>query len=141
VGTAALDLPLVEEMVQTFGDALVVALDTRGGEVSVQGWTAGSGRTLLDLARALIDVGVARFLHTDVERDGALTSPNFHSLGALIALGRPVIASGGVATIDHIRRLGQIGAEGVIVGRALYEGTVDLEEALAVAGETHHSLS
>jgi phosphoribosylformimino-5-aminoimidazole carboxamide ribotide isomerase len=134
VGTAALDGSLVAELVETHGERLVAALDTRAGRVAVQGWTEASEWTMLDLARTLLAMGVRRFLHTDVERDGALTSPNFASLQALIELGAPVIASGGVATLDHITRLREIGAEAVIVGRALYEGTVDLTEAMAHAG-------
>jgi len=134
VGTAALDRALIANLAGAFTDRLVVALDTRDGRVAVQGWTEASNWTLLDLARELIGCGVRRFLHTDVERDGALTSPNFGSLEGLIALGAPVIASGGVAALDHIRRLREIGAEAVIVGRALYEGAVDLGEAMALAG-------
>jgi phosphoribosylformimino-5-aminoimidazole carboxamide ribotide isomerase len=134
LGTSALDLPLVRRLAEEYGDGVIVALDTRGGMVATEGWTESSTWTLLDGARALIDAGVHRFLHTDVERDGALTSPNFGSLEALIALGTPVIASGGVATLDHVGRLAEIGAEAVIVGRALYEGAFTLQEAQAVAG-------
>jgi len=134
VGTAALDRALVARLAERFGDRLVVALDTREGVVTVHGWTEVSGWALLDLARALLDVGVRRFLHTDVERDGALTSPNYASLEALIALGAPVIASGGVASLDDVKRLRTLGAEAVVVGRALYVGALDLEEAMAVAG-------
>lgn len=134
LGTAALDGDLVTQLAEQYGERLIVALDTRDGQVAIQGWTEQSTWSLLDLARRLIDLGVCRFLHTDVERDGALTSPNFSSLQDLIALGTPVIASGGVATLEHIRRLGEIGAEAVIVGRALYEGTLTLEEAMACAG-------
>ena len=80
LGTAALDLDLVAGLVASRAEQLIVALDTRGDTVAVQGWVEASDWTLLDLARALIEVGVRRFLHTDVERDGALTSPNFASL-------------------------------------------------------------
>jgi phosphoribosylformimino-5-aminoimidazole carboxamide ribotide isomerase len=134
LGTAALDVPFTRELAAMYGERLVVALDTRDGKVSVRGWTEESGRTLLDLAQELLEAGVRRFLHTDVERDGTLTSPNYASLEALIALGAPVIASGGVSSSDDVRRLREIGAEAVIVGRALYEGTVDLEEVITLAG-------
>jgi phosphoribosylformimino-5-aminoimidazole carboxamide ribotide isomerase len=135
IGTAALDVPFTRELVRLYGDRLVVALDTRHGNVAVRGWTEESARTLLDLAEELVrESGVRRFLHTDVERDGTLTSPNYSSLQALIALGTPVIASGGVSSAEDIRRLRDIGAEAVIVGRALYEGTIDLEEVMAIAG-------
>lgn len=137
LGTAALNARLIEELAAGplgVGDRLVVAIDTRDGHVAIEGWTEKSGRELLDLARTLIGAGVRRFLHTDVERDGALTSPNFISLQTLIDLGVPVIASGGVATLEHIERLRNMGAEAVIVGRALYEGAIDLREAIAHAG-------
>jgi phosphoribosylformimino-5-aminoimidazole carboxamide ribotide isomerase len=110
-----------------------VALDTRSGTVATEGWTQESQRTLIELAEALIGVGVQRFLHTDVERDGTLTQPNFDSLGELVALGTPVIASGGVSSLEDIERLRELGAEAVIVGRALYEGAFTLEEAAARA--------
>jgi len=134
LGTAALDLDLVAGLVAGRAEQLVVALDTRGDTVAVQGWVEASDWSLLDLARALIEVGVRRFLHTDVERDGALTSPNFASLERLAALGTPVIASGGVSSLADIDRLRESGAEAVIVGRALYEETFTLDEAMAHAG-------
>lgn len=133
LGTAALDLDLAGHLARTYDERLVVALDTRNGKVTVQGWAEDSDWTLTDLAERLIDAGVERFLHTDVERDGTMTSPNYSSLAELIALGMPVIASGGVSSLEHIDRLREIGAEGVIVGRALYEGTIQLGEALARA--------
>lgn len=134
VGTGALDLAFARTLAERYRDRLIVALDTREGRVAVQGWVEQSAWTLLDLARELIALGVRRFLHTDVERDGALTSPNFSSLSALVALGVPVIASGGVATLEHIKQLRDLGAEAAIVGRALYERTIELHEAVAVAG-------
>jgi phosphoribosylformimino-5-aminoimidazole carboxamide ribotide isomerase len=134
VGTGALDLQFAGNLAERYGERLIVALDTRDGKVAVQGWVEQSEWTMLDLARALIDAGVRRFLHTDVERDGALTSPNFTSLHELLSLGVPVIASGGVASLEHIRQLRDLGAEAVIVGRALYERTIDLQEAVAIAG-------
>jgi phosphoribosylformimino-5-aminoimidazole carboxamide ribotide isomerase len=134
LGTAALDPSFIRGLAAEYGERLVVALDTRDGKVAVRGWTEASQWELVDLARALLEAGVQRFLHTDVERDGALTSPNFESLQELVALGAPVIASGGVATLDHIDRLRQAGAEAAIVGRALYERAFDLQQAIAHAG-------
>ncbi|MBV9280017.1 MAG: 1-(5-phosphoribosyl)-5-[(5-phosphoribosylamino)methylideneamino] imidazole-4-carboxamide isomerase [Chloroflexi bacterium] len=134
LGTAALDRDLIGRLARDHGERLVVALDTRHGRVTVQGWTEASDRSLPELARELLEAGVRRFLHTDVERDGTLTSPNFRSLEGLIALGAPVIASGGVSSVEDIRRLRALGAEAAVVGRALYEGTLDLREAMDVAG-------
>lgn len=130
LGTAALDPDAIRSLTATYGEGLVVALDTRDGQVAVRGWTEASGRTMLDLARALIDAGVGRFLHTDVERDGALTSPNYASLESLIGLGVPVIASGGVASLAQLSRLRDLGAEATIVGKALYERRFSLSEAV-----------
>lgn len=134
LGTGALDGDLIGSLASQYGERIVTALDTRGGLVAVAGWTETSGHTMLDLARALVECGVRRFLHTDVERDGTLTTPNYASLESLISLGTPVIASGGVATLDQIERLRELGAEAAIVGRALYEGTMSLQEAAAIAG-------
>lgn len=134
MGTGALDLDFARGLAEQYGDRLIVALDTRDGQVTVHGWVEQSEWTMLDLARALLEAGVPRFLHTDVERDGALTSPNFTSLQELLALGAPVIASGGVASLQHIRQLRDLGAEAVIVGRALYERAFNLPEAVAIAG-------
>ena len=104
------------------------------GVVATEGWTRDSERTLIELAEQLLEIGVQRFLHTDVERDGTLTEPNFDSLRRLIGLGAPVIASGGVSSLEDIERLRDLGTEAVIVGRALYEGTFTLPEAIARVG-------
>lgn len=134
LGTAALNLGLIEDLARRYADRLVVALDTRDGRVAIRGWTEASEWTMADLAGALLERGVRRFLHTDVARDGALEGPNYASLQALVRLGAPVIASGGVASLDDLRRLREMGAEAAIVGRALYEGAFGLREATAVAG-------
>ncbi|MGH2441651.1 MAG: 1-(5-phosphoribosyl)-5-[(5-phosphoribosylamino)methylideneamino]imidazole-4-carboxamide isomerase [Chloroflexota bacterium] len=131
LGTAALDIERITEVASTYGERLIVALDTRAGRVSVAGWRETSDWTTLDLARMLTSAGVQRFLHTDIDRDGALTAPNFGSLSELIALGVPVIASGGVASLQHLRRLAELGAEAAIVGRALYERKFQLAEAIS----------
>jgi phosphoribosylformimino-5-aminoimidazole carboxamide ribotide isomerase len=134
LGTAALDLDLVTALVIEHAERLVIALDTRSGMVATEGWTQESVRTLIELAEELINAGVRRFLHTDVERDGTLSEPNFESLRGLIELGAPVIASGGVSSLEDIARLRDLGAEAVVAGRALYEGAFTLEEAIARAG-------
>ena len=133
LGTAALDLDLVTTLTVEYGEWLVVALDTRSGVVATEGWTQETERTLIELADNLIQIGIQRFLHTDVERDGTLTAPNLDSLRELIARGTPVIASGGVSSLDDLSRLRDLGAEAVVVGRALYEGAFTLPEAIARA--------
>ena len=113
---------------------LVLAVDARDGVIATRGWTHLSGRLAVDVAKQVSDWPLAALLYTDVARDGMMTGPNFEQTRRLAEAGKvPVIASGGVGTIDHIRRLTTMPVWGVIVGRSLYEGTVDLREALAAA--------
>ncbi len=137
LGSAAVRQPeLVRDAVARFPTDIVVSIDARDGEVRTDGWTEGSGIRATDLARQMADLGVQRIMFTDIGRDGLLTEPNFHALAAMVqALSIPVVASGGVTTIAHVQRLAEIGCEGAIVGKALYEGLIDLPAALAaVAG-------
>jgi phosphoribosylformimino-5-aminoimidazole carboxamide ribotide isomerase len=102
--------------------------------IATRGWTETSARRATDVAKEVSDWPVAALLYTDVAKDGMLQGPNLHHTRQLAEAGKvPVIASGGVGSIDHIRQLKQIPAWGVIVGRSLYEGTVDLAEAIRVA--------
>ncbi len=133
VGTAALEDPgLLATLVESLGQRLVVALDARGGRVVVRAWESDSGRPVGEVARELVARGAPRFLYTQVERDGMLEGPDFAGVHYLVhATGRPVIASGGVASIEHLRRLAELGVEGAVVGMALYRGAFRLTEALA----------
>jgi phosphoribosylformimino-5-aminoimidazole carboxamide ribotide isomerase len=135
VGTAALQSDLVSAAVREFGDRLVVALDARDGVVAVEGWQRTSAASVLDVARRLADAGVARFVYTDIPSDGMLGGPNLDGLRRLVAaVPVQVIASGGVASIDDLRAVRDIGAEGAVVGRALYDGRLHLPDALAAGG-------
>ncbi len=137
LGSAAVrDTRLVGEAVALYPGGIVVAIDAREGEVFIDGWTVATGIRALDLARQMEEIGVPRIMFTDIGRDSTLTSPNFEALAEMVAAVRiPVVASGGVTSVDDLRRLAEIGCEGAIVGKALYEGTVELPEALrAVAG-------
>lgn len=133
LGTVALEQPeLVAEACARYPGRVVVALDARNGKVMTHGWQQESAVDMFDLAHAMVEKGVSRFLYTDVERDGTLSQPNFTATGALAdAVSVPVIASGGVATLDHLARLATLGVEGSIVGSALYRGAFTLPEALA----------
>ncbi len=138
VGTAAVEDPgLVERLADRFPGRILVGIDARGGRVAVRGWAEVTDVAAEDLARRLRDAGAAGFVFTDIERDGMQTGVNLEATASFArAAGVPVIASGGVATLDDIRRLKAlepVGVTGVITGRALYEGTLDLAEALAVA--------
>ena len=136
IGTAAVKDPdLVREAARHFPGRIVVAVDARDGFVATEGWADVSTLTVVDLARRFEDVGVAALLFTDVGRDGLLTGCNVAATVALAeAVDVPVIASGGVAGIEDIAALARRpGIEGVITGRALYDGRLDLAEAIAVA--------
>jgi phosphoribosylformimino-5-aminoimidazole carboxamide ribotide isomerase len=136
IGTAALENPdLVRDAARALPGRIVVAVDARDGLVATRGWADVSTVTVADLARRFEDAGVAALLFTDVGRDGLLKGCNVAATAALAAeVGIPVIASGGVAGIEDIHQLrGKPGIEGVITGRALYDGRLDLAEALRVA--------
>ena len=133
VGSAAVADPgLVREAVAAFGDRIVVSIDCRDGEVMTNGWLQGSGVQVVDLARSMAAAGVARVMVTDIARDGAQVGPNLTLYQELVReLPIPVVASGGVGAYGHLTSLARIGCEGVIVGKALYEGTITLPAALA----------
>ncbi len=118
----------------SYAQKLVLALDAKDGIVATQGWTQASDRSAVEIARQISGWPVGAILYTDVARDGMLQGPNIeHTRRLAEAAGDvPVIASGGVGNLDHIRALTTIPAWGVIVGRSLYEGTLDLRQAIAV---------
>jgi phosphoribosylformimino-5-aminoimidazole carboxamide ribotide isomerase/phosphoribosylanthranilate isomerase len=134
-GTAALENPEgVRRAIGEFGDQIAVGLDVRGTTLSARGWTQDGGE-LFDVLSRLDADGCARYVVTDVRRDGTLTGPNVALLrDVCAATDKPVIASGGVSSLDALRALAEltsIGVEGAIVGKALYAGAFTLEEALA----------
>ncbi len=136
MGTAALEDPaLVRDCAAAHPGRIVVAADARDGMVAARGWADVSTVSIADLAKRFEDVGVAALLFTDVGRDGLLKGVNIEATLALAAATTlPVIASGGVAGLGDIEALiGQPGIEGVITGRALYDGRLSLSEALALA--------
>ncbi|NOW47142.1 phosphoribosylformimino-5-aminoimidazole carboxamide ribotide isomerase [Novosphingobium sp. SG751A] len=140
MGTAALKDPeFVKDMAKEFPGGIVVAVDARDGFVATQGWADVSDVAVVDLARRFEDAGVASLLFTDIGRDGLLKGANIE---ATVDLARrvniPVIASGGVKGLDDIRLLAlhaEDGIEGVITGRALFEGKLDLAAAIAMASK------
>jgi phosphoribosylformimino-5-aminoimidazole carboxamide ribotide isomerase len=116
---------------------LVLALDARNGLVATRGWTQTSQLKAVDVAARVTDWPLAAILYTDVSKDGMLQGPNFDATAALARAGNvPVIASGGVGNLDHIRRLTALPVWGAIVGRSLYEGTLDLKQAIQLASTT-----
>jgi 1-(5-phosphoribosyl)-5-[(5-phosphoribosylamino)methylideneamino] imidazole-4-carboxamide isomerase/N-(5'phosphoribosyl)anthranilate isomerase len=139
IGTAALEDPeWVAEACARHGEAVAVGLDARGRTLQARGWTA-SGGDLFEVLQRLEAAGCRRFVHTEVARDGMLTGPATDRLAqVLAATSRPVIASGGVATLDDLRALATLepsGLEGAIVGKALYAGRFTVTDALATLAE------
>jgi len=134
LGTVALrDPDLVRAAARAHPGRIAVGIDARGGRVAVEGWAEVSDLAALDLARRFEDAGVAAIVYTDIDRDGALQGPNVAATAALArAVDVPVIASGGIASLDDLRALKASGAplDGAISGRALYEGRIDLAAAV-----------
>jgi phosphoribosylformimino-5-aminoimidazole carboxamide ribotide isomerase len=119
-----------------YQNRLILALDAKDGKVAVKGWTQTTRKLATDVARQISNWPVAAILYTDVAKDGMMTGPNFQQTQAIAQAGKiPVIASGGVGNLDHIRQLAKLNVWGAIVGRSLYEGTVDLREAIAIANQ------
>jgi len=138
IGTAAVeDRAEFKRLLNHFRERIAVGIDARGGQVAVRGWTKGTDIPAVEFALAMEAVGVQRLIYTDIATDGMLSGPNIQGVRAVCeAVGIPVIASGGVASLDDIRKLKELeslGLEGVITGRALYEGTLDLAEAIRAA--------
>ena len=134
VGTrAALDPRFLGEVCARFEDRIIVAVDGRGPQVAVKGWTEVVQETVLAVARRAVEAGAAALLYTDVSRDGTELGPNISDTTALAeTTGIPVLASGGVGSLADLQRLAAIdGVAGVVVGRALYTGAIDLRQALS----------
>jgi len=135
LGTAAVKNPeLVKAACKEFPSRVALGIDARQGQVAVEGWAESSSISALDLARRFADAGAAAIVYTDIERDGALEGVNLEATAELArAVKTPVIASGGIASLDDIAALKAKGIPGAILGRALYDGRVDLQSALALA--------
>lgn len=139
LGTAAVEEPeLVAEACRRFGEAIIVGVDARNGYVATRGWKEGTRITAITLIKRMAALGVPRFIYTDAARDGTLTEPNFAAIVELLMeTSLPIIAAGGIASVEHLKRLAALGVEGAIVGKALYAGSIDLREALAAVKEHH----
>ena len=134
LGTAAVrDPEFVRDAARAFPGRVAVGIDARAGRVAVEGWAEATDLEATDLARRFEDAGVAALIYTDIDRDGAMEGPNVPATAALAhAVSIPVIASGGASSIEDLRALKACGAplDGAISGRALYEGRIDLREAV-----------
>lgn len=142
VGTAAIEQPaLVDDLCRQYPGRIAVGLDARGAEVAVRGWVEGSGVDLVEVARQFDRAGIGALIVTEIGRDGTLAGPAVEQLSSVLgATTVPVIASGGVGSLDDIRSLARLRVnsrrlDGVIVGRALYEGCFTIDDAMAVVAE------
>jgi phosphoribosylformimino-5-aminoimidazole carboxamide ribotide isomerase len=141
VGTKAIeDWPWFESLVheEKFADRIVLALDAKEGMVATRGWTETSAKRAVDVAKQVSDWPLGAILYTDVAKDGMMQGPNLEQTRAMAEAGKvPVIASGGVGNIEHIRQLTTIPVWGAIVGRSLYEGTLQLRDAIELVRSQH----
>lgn len=135
LGTRALQSPEWTRTVATrYPDHIVLGVDAKDGFVATEGWLEVSRVKAVDLAKQVCDSPLAAVVYTDIAKDGMMTGPNFEALAEMRdAMPLPVIASGGVCTLDHVRRLIAEGIPGCIIGRALYEGSLDLAAALSLS--------
>ncbi|MBN1693605.1 MAG: 1-(5-phosphoribosyl)-5-[(5-phosphoribosylamino)methylideneamino]imidazole-4-carboxamide isomerase [Dehalococcoidales bacterium] len=133
LGTAAVENPgLITKACQRYRDSIIVGIDARQGIIATRGWVKETGLTAPELAKKMVKTGVRRFIYTDIERDGTLTEPNFAAIADLIdEIGQPVIAAGGIASINHLKMLKKLGAEGAVIGKALYTGDIKLKQAIS----------
>ena len=136
LGTAALRNPeLVLRAIEKFGcERVVIGIDAREGRVAVQGWVEGSDVTPLELAHKMRAAGAKYIVYTDIARDGMLSGPNLENTRELVEKsGMSIIASGGVSAPEDVERVRDLGCEGAIIGKALYEGRITLGQALRIA--------
>lgn len=125
---------LFKAMLKKYSDKIIVALDAKHGELLTRGWFKSTGKNLIDTANYLADLGVERLIYTDVVKDGTMTKPNYQQITLLLKNVKiPLIASGGISSLQDIKKLKSMGLFGVILGKALYEGRVNLKEAINVS--------
>ncbi|MBC7319801.1 1-(5-phosphoribosyl)-5-[(5-phosphoribosylamino)methylideneamino]imidazole-4-carboxamide isomerase [bacterium] len=128
------DEKLLEEALSKHQENIIVSLDVKEEKILIHGWLKETGFNYIDIGKKLKDFGVKEFIYTNIERDGTLNSPDIEGLKRFIAfVGVSTIASGGIGTIEDIKRIKEAGATGAIIGKALYEGKINLEEAISYA--------
>ncbi len=134
LGTVAHREPeLVRRACEVYGERIIVGIDAKNGRVAISGWQEGTDVLAYDLGLRMKRLGVRTIIFTDIARDGMLSGPNYESLGQMLKLGVSIIASGGVSSLDDLERLAQWrdqGLVGAIVGKALYDGKIDLRQAI-----------
>ena len=136
LGTSAVEDPeMVKEAYRRFNQSIIIGIDAREGRLAIRGWQQETELGAVEFARSMVKLGAKRFIYTDISRDGTLTEPNFSAIFELIDSTRfPVIASGGISSLIHLKVLNKLGVEGVIIGKALYTGDINLKQALDTVG-------
>ncbi len=136
IGTKAVsDSEFVKRAADKYGDKIVIGIDAKDGMVAVEGWEKTSDFTAVEFAKKMVALGVKTIVYTDIATDGTLSGPNVAAMREMAAaVNADIIASGGIGSLDDILSLKDTGVEGVIVGKALYEGKIDLTKAVAAAG-------
>lgn len=137
LGTVAVEDPdLVQQACRIYRESIIVSIDARGGHVATRGWRQETKLKPIEFAKSMGQLGVKRFIYTDIARDGTLTEPNFSAIFEMVtAIKQPVIASGGISSVNHLKMLLQLGVSGAIIGKALYSGLINLKQAIAEAGQ------
>jgi len=132
LGTAAVEDPeLIEEACRKFGESIIVGIDAWQGHIATHGWRQKTELNVTEFTQSMVELGVKRFIYTDISRDGTLTEPNFSTIAELINVIRlPIIAAGGISSLNHLKILKSLGVEAAIVGKALYTGDINLKQAL-----------
>jgi phosphoribosylformimino-5-aminoimidazole carboxamide ribotide isomerase len=135
IGTKAVsDFEWFSEMANKFTGKIVLGLDAKGSKVATHGWTQDSSQTILEFAAEAANLPLAAIIYTDIAKDGMMSGPNFERTKALVeAVDVPVVASGGVNTLEDIKKLTEFNPEAAIIGRSLYEGTLNLADAIEAA--------
>ncbi|MCR4435198.1 MAG: 1-(5-phosphoribosyl)-5-[(5-phosphoribosylamino)methylideneamino]imidazole-4-carboxamide isomerase [Clostridiales bacterium] len=135
LGTSAVKDPnLVKNAVKTFENNIVIGIDARDGMVAIEGWAKTSEFTAVGFAKKMEELGAKTIIYTDISKDGTLSGPNLKAMEEMVnSVKIEVIASGGVSTLQDIKNLREIGMHGVIIGKALYTGDIDLREAIEIA--------
>lgn len=132
IGTKAVsDSDFVKQAVKKYGSKIVIGIDAKDGMVAIEGWEKTTNFTAVEFAKKMAAIGVQTIVYTDIATDGTLAGPNIQAMTKMTkSVNADIIASGGVGSIDHIKALAGTGVEGVIVGKALYTGNVNLTEAI-----------
>ena len=133
IGSAAVgNLDFVAELVKTYGEKICIGVDAKNGKVATHGWLTDSGVDSFDFCQQLEKIGVKTIVYTDIAKDGMMQGPNFEAYEKLVQeTNLDIIASGGVSSLEDVKRLADIGVHGTILGKSLYEGAFTLKEAMS----------